>query len=836
MAEMNFKQITDKLNEEFSGLQRKLVFWYDEKGEFQEDVDGLELQNAKVLHLKKDNQVYVKHFLEREDTSTNYLVYAPFPKPEIRENHLADTIRYSKEFFADRTSLLCLDLGIHERFKPVIQKYVSFFNSKVRTKAFYDLEIERYNADTIEFAMMSILCQNRTVSFDEILRGILTDQEYEHNPYLAEFAKYGLDEAFWRHCEQSLGYADAEPTLEKLVMTTFATAAEKAIHGPVPKSWQPFLSYKPGNVVTFMDNLRNNVMYGSRYDELAETVSGKLKVREVFDRLGPEALTDCAVFPEADRVLIRWMRERLVAEDLDTRLNGLSVPELCARRKKLHFGSQFFNEYSVLEQAYHLITPGLYHPKSGVAGVAKAYLDKDYRVDQWYREFYFYYDQLEDSSPFEQLRDLVENLYTNAFLNRITVNWSSAFAEDEGRTGLDHQLDFYSKFVKYRKERVVVIISDAMRYEVGQELFDKLIQDERCDAKLYAMQSILPSITSCGMAALLPHKEITIGDDYSVLCDGQPCATLKQREAILQREKPNSRCVQFDQLKNAKQAEMREILTGMDVVYVYHNQIDARGDKLSTENEVFVACREAVDEIRKLIRDVNSKGNTYHFIITADHGFIYKRDALQESDKIGGVSNCGKRHAISASQVNREAVVSVPMSSYMQKADTRWFSSPMGADVFKAAGSGMNYVHGGCSPQEMIIPVIDVHTEKAKVETTSATVDLVSLLNKVTNLSVNLDFIQKEPVSDTVKAAQYRILFVDGNNSRISNEHIYHADKTDAEATKRVFRLRFTFKNQSYNKNDKYYLIAVDDRTGMEVFRRDVVMDLAFAGDYGFGF
>lgn len=99
MAELNLKQITDKLNSEFASDVRKIVFWYDANAEFQEDIDSIELDNAKVLHLEPDNQFYIKYFLEREDTTNNYLVYAPFAKPSIRDNHLADTIRYSKEFF-----------------------------------------------------------------------------------------------------------------------------------------------------------------------------------------------------------------------------------------------------------------------------------------------------------------------------------------------------------------------------------------------------------------------------------------------------------------------------------------------------------------------------------------------------------------------------------------------------------------------------------------------------------------------------------------------------------------------------------------------------------------
>ena len=111
MAELNLKQITDKLNEEFTSEERRLIFWYDDNAEFSEEIDNIELINAKVLRLEKDNQLYIKYFLEMEDRETSYLVYAPFPKPDIRENHLADTIHYSREFFVDRASLICADLN-----------------------------------------------------------------------------------------------------------------------------------------------------------------------------------------------------------------------------------------------------------------------------------------------------------------------------------------------------------------------------------------------------------------------------------------------------------------------------------------------------------------------------------------------------------------------------------------------------------------------------------------------------------------------------------------------------------------------------------------------------
>ena len=146
----------------------------------------------------------------------------------------------------------------------------------------------------------------------------------------------------------------------------------------------------------------------------------------------------------------------------------------------------------------------------------------------------------------------------------------------------------------------------------------------------------------------------------------------------------------------------------------------------------------------------------------------------------------------------------------------------------------MNYVHGGSSPQEMIVPVIDIKTEKGRKETTTAQIALVSLTNKITNLITTLDFVQTEAVSDVVKETTYRIYFISADGEKISNENLYVADKKDAETVKRVFRLRFSFKNKQYNKSQRYYLVAFDDKNDIEVLRHEIVMDIAFADDFGF--
>ena len=139
----------------------------------------------------------------------------------------------------------------------------------------------------------------------------------------------------------------------------------------------------------------------------------------------------------------------------------------------------------------------------------------------------------------------------------------------------------------------------------------------------------------------------------------------------------------------------------------------------------------------------------------------------------------------------------------MQASDSRMVTYPVGTDVFKVSGAGMNYVHGGCSLQEMMIPLITVKTDKSQVKFDTAKIALVSLTSKITNLITSLDFVQTEAVSSVVKETTYRIYFMNDKGDRISNEHLYVADKKDEDTVKRVFRLRFSFKNKKYNKTQK---------------------------------
>ncbi len=91
----------------------------------------------------------------------------------------------------------------------------------------------------------------------------------------------------------------------------------------------------------------------------------------------------------------------------------------------------------------------------------------------------------------------------------------------------------------------------------------------------------------------------------------------------------NNVVLSFDEVANANQTRIRELIQGKNIVYIYHNQVDARGDKPASENEVFNACAEAIEEIYKLVKKLTGYVSAPKFFITADYGFLYKRVRLQ---------------------------------------------------------------------------------------------------------------------------------------------------------------------------------------------------------------
>jgi len=286
------------------------------------------------------------------------------------------------------------------------------------------------------------------------------------------------------------------------------------------------------------------------------------------------------------------------------------------------------------------------------------------------------------------------------------------------------------------------------------------------------------------------------------------------------------------------QEALRKLMNGQKVIVVYHNQIDARGDHMATENEVFTAADETINEIINLIQKLTANKSFTNYIITADHGFIYKRDKLDESDKVNLPKPSGafinKRFILTNEPLDINGTLTYSLDYLGAQNKDVFVTVPRGVDIFKTPGGGQNYVHGGASLQEIVVPLIKVKTETRKKEVENVEVELITLNRKITNLIVYLDFIQTEKVSDQLRPVKVSVYFESESGEKISDREIIVADRKESAVDKRKFKEKFNFRNQKYSKDEKYYLVMKDMKTDMEVARHEFIIDIAFANDFGF--
>lgn len=875
MDELNLQEIEKKLNEQFTAGQR-LIFWYDADASFEAEVDRLQLGDVQILHLTKNNAFRTKLLLEHEDTEGQYLVYAPFEKPPVAKNHLEDTLLYSKEFYADRLSLIAAEIGLPSRLRGSLEALKAFFaagGGKLkaserqagirRTNAFMErareMDLTTANAENLSVIALCVISGARNIATDDLFYSVFSYGDIYAQEVIAEFARNGLDREFWKLCESRFGYQDSNPTLLKFVLSLFAVYTCRENFGLLPKSWEPYVKHslhgqdsartedgmrrKASSITVLLENMMNNVLYQECFDEISLIASRELQAEAALSRFPREELLHMNSFAVIEDMLISWMIDRELAEDKNAVLSGMSIPDICEDRLRCHFGSGKKAEYAALLSGYRLLHGADFIPKETLPELIASYCERDYWIDTEYRKFIAALDAMEDTAAFEQLADLIQNIYITDYLEKIVYKWNAALEKNGLHATIPEQRKFYRDKVMPVKEKVAVIISDGLRYEAAKELEERLREDENTDVSMSAMLASLPTVTSVGMGRLLPHERMELTDEKvpKVILDGAPSSSTAQREAILKRENENSTAIDYDTVKDMKSKDLKELSVGKEVIYIYHNRIDATGEALRTENSVFDAVEKSVEELFRLVKTLSRSGNIYRFLITADHGFLYTRRKLKPTDKLENMADkaalSDRRFILDAEKKEADGIYALPMADVLGNSDGRYLMLAKGMSVFRCGG-GMNYVHGGASPQEMIVPSIFVKTQKGLVGTESVNLNLITDIRKVTNLKLRLDFYQEQPVSDTVKAATYRIRFEADTGEILSNEAIHLADRKGEKPGERIVTLGFDIKRKSYGDDQRYFLkmFRAEEKGDVEVMSRQVIMDLPFTDDYGFGF
>ena len=507
---------------------------------------------------------------------------------------------------------------------------------------------------------------------------------------------------------------------------------------------------------------------------------------------------------------------------------------------------EFFKEHST---GFHL---------AQAREIWKNYTEDYYKMDQYYRKFHLCFQRSLETSNillddlFKHVVDQVEGLYSHWFLGELGNNWSDICADELEEYGkileIPQQDDFYRSRVKNADSRVFVIISDAMRYEVAATLADELQRENQGQVKLHNMQSIFPSITKFGMAALLPHSKLSVevkNELLSVFADGQSTASTN-RDKVLKSANPASVALQYKNIIGMKQPERSVLVKGMRVVYIYHDTIDAASH--TSDTAVFAACEKAISELKNMVRIIVNQFSGANILITADHGFLYTYSPLTEDSKVDKTSfnsmdvEYGRRYAIMQKGASPDYLMPVKFLDGETEFDG---FAPRENIRLKMNGGGLNFVHGGISLQEMVVPVIDYHhlrndsmeykRNKQKYDTEPVTVNLLSASRKISNMIFNLNFYQKDAVGANRKATNYQVYFVDSSGKQISDVQKIIADKTSENGTERTFRCTFNLKPLKYRNTEIYYLVIADEQGLQLPQREEFQIDIAFAVDE-FGF
>lgn len=406
------------------------------------------------------------------------------------------------------------------------------------------------------------------------------------------------------------------------------------------------------------------------------------------------------------------------------------------------------------------------------------------------------------------------------------------------------QKDFYRNRVKNADTRVFVLISDAMRYEVAVTLANELRQETQANVKMESCEGIFPTVTKFGMAALLPHNDLTAelrpNGVIGVLADGKSTEA-GDRDGILKKANPSSVALQYKNIIKMKRADRSALVKGMDVVYIYHNRIDETSH--TDETEVFNSCQDAIAELKNMVRIIVNEFSGTRIFITSDHGFIYTYQPLTEDAKVDKTTvsdediEVDRRYLITKKGTKPDYLLPVKFLD-----DTQFDAfSPIGNTRIRKKGGGLNFVHGGISLEEMVVPVIDYHymrtdsagyqKNKKKYDTKPVSLSLLSASHKISNMIFSLNFYQKEAVCANREAATYLLYFTDAEGRQVSDTQRVIADKTSDDNQDRTFRVSFNLKSMKYSSNETYYLVIADE-SGLQLPQREeFTIDIAFAVD-----
>lgn len=259
-------------------------------------------------------------------------------------------------------------------------------------------------------------------------------------------------------------------------------------------------------------------------------------------------------------------------------------------------------------------------------------------------------------------------------------------------------LEFLKKAYNTAKGQAFDVDSKMMEHHIAVNIFKDFstgcyqitigcnddIVGETKDGKKYHIKvslgscaGIFPTITKFGMAALLPHKQLSINErsngDLQILADGMS-TDAGNRDKVLKATNSNSVALKYKDIAPMKRAERSALVKGMDVVYIYHDKVDEASH--TSDSMVFSACDDAIEEIKNIVRIIRNEFSGTRVYITADHGFLYTYSPLSEDAKVDKEEKAASASMVFVGNINQSVDVLLKTSSLFDP-----FPPEMGTDT-----------------------------------------------------------------------------------------------------------------------------------------------------------
>lgn len=828
-------QLKEQLTKIFE--KKRLVIWYDRNNEFGETVHELLPEGVELIRIE-GNEFGIKTRIYSEKEG-KFLLYSDKPKPEPKENWLLEVVVTGHEFSAERVALWLQEMGLPGVFRDFVEARQLFFNSDARRRKLVEKlskEEEKLTEARLALLMITVVTGGLPL-MEEVLTILLTD-EMEGGEKLAQLQKYGLNGYIAAYLESVFKMREKPDSMKVLANFLFSNEFDRHIPPEGQKFTERKDEWSPA-AESFFNNWLNNSSQQKIFDHYSKLFEEGSGIEGKMTAHGYERFIDCKAPESVEQGIIRGLANAVVNRSVKAeRINAI----ITTRRYFFYFAN-YTNLYMALHQAALLLEMvKLYPPEFSTAEEGfKYYQQAGALIDGCYRRYYTAIKGRQHEGVLAKVTATVEQVYLQSYIFNLEVAWKKAVESlDNWRfSTLIMQNRFYDSYIKHfrgSERKIFVIISDALRYEAAVELSEMLQKIERAEVQIEMMAGVVPGYTQLGMAALLPNNSIgiTTGSDAATV-DGKPAAA-QYREARLTEQNPKTKVYRAQDFVSMQQDEGREAVKALEVVYIYHNKIDATGDDKTSEDDAFDAVAGAYKDIVNIVRKITQFNGT-NVLITADHGFYYQQTKLSDGDFIdssryGSVAQLKRRVAFGRSFMTDESVLRFTAGQLGIDSEYE-FIFPAGRRNFRLAGAGSRFVHGGLSLQEVAIPVIKF-TKKRSTETEQVGITIMQRVsNTITTNNPVFDLMQTKSVGEKVREREVTAGIYASDMTLLSDEqtHLFNLQGSDKRQLMKTIRFVMRGNISKYNAST-VKLIVRDKEKRQEIAGLELFLSISIANDF----